>query len=95
MAEQRTRNAQVVGSNPTTSLSYDNLFERFCVKMPGISVNKILERIGRDLEIKLLAGEKGLDSLVESPELNRPGLAIAGFYEVFSHDRIQILGITE
>jgi HPr kinase/phosphorylase len=63
--------------------------------MPGISIKKILERIGKDLEIKILAGEKGLDNLVESPELNRPGLAIAGFYEVFSHDRIQILGITE
>jgi HPr kinase/phosphorylase len=92
-AEQRTRNAQVVGSIPTTSLT-EFLRVLFYI-MPGISIRKILEKLGKDLEIKILAGEKGLDNLVESPELNRPGLAIAGFYEVFSHDRIQILGITE
>ncbi|MBN1900835.1 HPr(Ser) kinase/phosphatase [Candidatus Sumerlaeota bacterium] len=63
--------------------------------MPGINIGKLVERTGKDLELNILAGVKGLDNLIESPELNRPGLAIAGFYEVFSHDRIQILGITE
>jgi len=63
--------------------------------MPGISIKKIIETKGKSLEISVVAGDQGLDNMVESPELNRPGLAIAGFYDVFSHDRIQILGITE
>ncbi len=63
--------------------------------MAGISIGKLLEKKGRALEMHVVAGYDGLDNRVESPELNRPGLAIAGFYEVFSNDRIQILGITE
>jgi len=63
--------------------------------MPGLSVRKLLEQKGRELELTVVAGEGGLDHRIESPELNRPGLAMAGFYDVFSHDRIQILGITE
>ncbi|MCX6998697.1 MAG: HPr(Ser) kinase/phosphatase [Candidatus Sumerlaeota bacterium] len=63
--------------------------------MTGIAVGKILEKKGKSLELSLIAGNQGLEKRVESPELNRPGLAIAGFYDVFSHDRIQILGITE
>lgn len=63
--------------------------------MSGISIGKLLEKKGRALEMQVVAGREGLDNRVESPELNRPGLAIAGFYDVFSNDRIQILGITE
>lgn len=55
----------------------------------------MLEEKGKDLEISLIAGESGIDKMVESPELHRPGLALAGFYEIFSHERIQILGNTE
>ena len=63
--------------------------------MKDITIHKIFEEKGKALELTIIAGEKGLENKVESPELNRPGLAIAGFYDVFSHDRIQILGITE
>ncbi len=63
--------------------------------VPGFTVRKMLEAKGKVLELTLIAGGGGLDNPIESPELNRPGLAIAGFYEVFSHDRIQILGNTE
>ncbi len=32
---------------------------------------------------------------IVSPEVNRPGLALAGFYEVFEADRIQLIGKAE
>ena len=32
---------------------------------------------------------------VVSPEVNRPGLALAGFYEVFEPERIQLIGKAE
>ncbi len=63
--------------------------------MPGIAVSKILDKLGGSLELTVVAGCNALDTRVESSELNRPGLAIAGFYDIFSFDRIQILGNTE
>ncbi|MCX7011475.1 MAG: HPr(Ser) kinase/phosphatase [Candidatus Sumerlaeota bacterium] len=60
-----------------------------------IPVRLVLERLGDELDLKLVAGEGGLNNTFNTAELNRPGLAFAGFYEVFTSDRIQILGITE
>ncbi len=33
--------------------------------------------------------------LVTTPEVSRPGLAVAGFFEVFDEDRLQIIGYAE
>ncbi len=33
--------------------------------------------------------------MIETPEVNRPGLALAGFYGVFDADRIQLIGKAE
>ena len=33
--------------------------------------------------------------LVRTPEVSRPGLALAGFYGIFERDRIQIIGNAE
>jgi len=63
--------------------------------MIGVPVRQLLEDQARPLELSVLAGEDGLDRPIRSPEMNRPGLAFAAFYEVFSHDRVQIVGLTE
>ena len=60
-----------------------------------IPVRLVLERLGAELDLRLVAGEAGLNNTFNTAELNRPGLAFAGYYEVFTSDRIQILGITE
>jgi HPr kinase/phosphorylase len=60
-----------------------------------LTVRQILEAADEALDLHLIAGEGGLDNPVKSSELNRPGLAFAGFLEVFSNDRIQIIGNTE
>lgn len=44
------------------------------------------------LHLKCIGGRKGLGSLIAEPELNRPGLALCGFYENFGDNRIQIFG---
>ena len=33
--------------------------------------------------------------LISTPEVNRPGLALAGFYEIFENERIQLIGKAE
>ena len=44
------------------------------------------------LELKCLAGRKGLVREISVPELNRPGLPLSGFYENFAEQRIQLIG---
>jgi HPr kinase/phosphorylase len=49
----------------------------------------------KDFKFKLLVGKEGLNRLITVSEMNRPSLAIAGFFEHFPYERIQIIGIIE
>ena len=44
------------------------------------------------LDLSVVSGKKGLDAQIHSPNLNRPGLALNGFYDNFAFERIQIIG---
>jgi len=44
------------------------------------------------LNLRCIGGRKGLGKVITVPNLNRPGLAIMGFYDNFAHERIQIFG---
>jgi HPr kinase/phosphorylase len=44
------------------------------------------------LNLRCIGGRKGLDRTITVPNLNRPGLAVMGFYDSFAHERIQIFG---
>jgi HPr kinase/phosphorylase len=44
------------------------------------------------LNIRCIGGRAGLGRVITVPELNRPGLALSGFFENFAHRRIQIFG---
>ncbi len=48
-----------------------------------------------DLQLELVAGEHGLSKEIPGSEMNRPGLTLAGFYDFFAYDRIQIFGLGE
>ena len=48
-----------------------------------------------DLQIRLVAGGSGLDKEIRVGDINRPGLTLAGFYDFFAFDRIQIFGLGE
>ena len=61
-----------------------------------IRISEFLKNTGRvDLRLRLIAGNGGLVREVESVEINRPGLTLAGFYDFFAYDRIQIFGLGE
>jgi HPr kinase/phosphorylase len=45
-----------------------------------------------DLDLRLLAGKKGLDKEIPVGDINRPGLTLAGFDKFFAYERIQIFG---
>lgn len=44
------------------------------------------------LYLKCISGKKGLSSSITVPEINRPGLALSGFFDTFAHQRIQVFG---
>ena len=44
------------------------------------------------LNLKCIGGRKGLVREINIPNINRPGLALSGFFDSFAHDRIQIFG---
>jgi HPr kinase/phosphorylase len=44
------------------------------------------------LNLRCIGGRKGLTREISIPDLNRPGLALAGFYDSFAHQRIQVFG---
>lgn len=47
------------------------------------------------LELDLVAGESGLNRRIEEAAVNRPGLALTGFFQYFAPRRIQTLGHAE
>lgn len=44
------------------------------------------------LNLRCLSGRKGLVREITIPDLNRPGLALSGFYESFAYQRVQLFG---
>ena len=52
-----------------------------------------LNLTGHDaLELKCIAGKRGLPRKLTVADINRPGLAISGFYENFAFQRVQLFG---
>jgi len=60
-----------------------------------ITVRTLLMENETRLKMKLICSRNGLNRKITSPELHRPGLALSGFVELFTSDRVQILGNTE
>ncbi|MFH1378941.1 MAG: HPr(Ser) kinase/phosphatase [bacterium] len=60
--------------------------------MSKLFVKELIQRHGDDLQAELIAGGRGLLRKITVTEVNRPGLALAGFFEHFRSERIQIFG---
>lgn len=63
------------------------------LKSRALLIKSLVEQV--DLKLSPLTGETGLSRKITNAETNRPGLALSGFLERFSNNRIQILGETE
>jgi HPr kinase/phosphorylase len=48
-----------------------------------------------ELKLALVAGKEGLGKEITMGDINRPGLGLAGFFDFFAYDRIQIFGLGE
>ncbi|MCB5249328.1 MAG: HPr(Ser) kinase/phosphatase [Candidatus Cloacimonadales bacterium] len=63
--------------------------------MKEITVREFFDAKKKDLALSLVTEPETLAKKVNSPHVNRPGLALAGYLEVFSAERIQVFGETE
>ncbi len=45
-----------------------------------------------DLQLTSVTADRGLRKEITHPDVNRPGLSLAGFFDYFAYDRIQIFG---
>jgi HPr kinase/phosphorylase len=59
------------------------------------SVGRFFEAHADNLGLELVAGAKGLDRVIREPTVNRPGLALSGFYNYFAPKRVQVFGSAE
>jgi HPr kinase/phosphorylase len=59
-----------------------------------IYVRDLRERRQQDRSAdELVAGKEGLGKEITVGDINRPGLGLAGFFDFFAYDRIQIFGL--
>jgi HPr kinase/phosphorylase len=61
----------------------------------SITVGFLFEATHTRFKLKLLNGEVGFDNQIRDKNLHRPGLALAGYVELFTFDRVQVMGNTE
>ena len=60
--------------------------------MTTLSVSQFIEDPELQVELKLFAGKAGLARQITAPRIQKPGLALAGFLDLVSTSRVQILG---
>ena len=59
-----------------------------------VSVRELAE-LRPQLKARLLAGGQGMDRLIQSPRIQKPALALAGYLDQLHPGRVQLLGNAE
>jgi HPr kinase/phosphorylase len=63
--------------------------------VPVVTVESFFEAHADKLQLKLEGPRVGFHRKIREPTINRPGLALAGFYNYFAEKRVQVLGAAE
>lgn len=63
--------------------------------IPVVTVESFYRAHGAKLQLKLEGKRVGFDRKIREPTINRPGLALSGFYNYFAEKRVQVLGAAE
>jgi HPr kinase/phosphorylase len=61
------------------------------MKEKQVKVNDIIE----EFSLETVTGAEGIDNIITVSEIKRPGIELAGFWEHFVSERVQLLGNTE
>ncbi|MDF1860059.1 MAG: HPr(Ser) kinase/phosphatase [Verrucomicrobiales bacterium] len=61
----------------------------------SILVGDFFTRHKKELSMKLVSTDAGFNREILEPTINRPGLALSGFYKYFALHRLQVIGLAE
>lgn len=61
----------------------------------AITLKELLNNGAERLSLELLWGKGRLDRPIEEKAINRPGLALTGFFQYFARRRLQVFGLAE
>ena len=61
----------------------------------SIHLKDLLETGSERLALELVWGEEHLSRVIEEKAINRPGLALTGFFQYFAQRRLQVFGLAE
>ena len=78
------RNTQTITSNSDRRKS-----------IPVVTVESFYKSHAEKLQMKLEGARVGFHRKIREPTINRPGLALSGFYTYFAEKRVQVLGAAE
>src|SRR2546421_12853429 len=63
--------------------------------VPVVTVESFYDSHAEKLHMKLEGPRVGFHRKIREPTINRPGLALCGFYTYFAEKRVQVLGAAE
>ena len=63
--------------------------------VPVVTVESFYNTHGEKFQFKLEGKRVGFNRKIREPTINRPGLALSGFYNYFAEKRVQVLGAAE
>jgi HPr kinase/phosphorylase len=63
--------------------------------VPVVTVESFYNSHAKKLQMKLEGPRVGFHRKIREPTINRPGLALSGFYTYFAEKRVQVLGAAE
>ena len=61
-------------------------------RVAPLTVGEFFEHFADELQLSLLSSETGFDREIKEPTINRPGLALAGFFTYFAYRRYRAGG---
>ncbi len=60
-----------------------------------LKVEELWKSQSESLKLRVLAGQAGFERLIRVADINRPGLTLAGFFDYYRGERIQVFGLGE
>ena len=84
------RNTQAKGTSQTITSTAD-----LRKSIPVVTVESFYISHAEKLLMKLQGPKVGFHRKIREPTINRPGLALSGFYSYFAEKRVQVLGAAE
>src|SRR6201982_297703 len=63
--------------------------------VPVVTVESFYRSHAETLQLKLEGPQVGFHRKIREPTINRPGLALSGFFSYFAEKRVQVLGAAE